>query len=159
MEETCPLETSVTAYKSKTASQPVTPTSPWERQVCVAPGSLCDRQLQRLHSMHNTDQTLKNFTRKKIKNNNNHDKERKPRSGSVYKLPVFSTPALNAPVFAVISPGWVASKFLHPAWPLPFTKSVQPVDAITEISPPLQLGHPPRIFYFNPPLPFNVAIR
>jgi len=78
----------------------------------------------------------KNYTRKKIKNKNNHNnKEKKPRGGSIYKLPVFSAPALNALVFAVISPGRAASEFLRSARPLSHTTSVRPVDAIAEPSP------------------------
>jgi len=92
--------------------------------------------------------------RKNINNHNN--KEKKPRSDSVYKLPVFSATALNASVFAVISPGWAASEFLRSARPLPHPTSVPPVDAIAETSPPLQLGHP--VVFFIPMLPYPSAL-
>jgi hypothetical protein len=87
-------------------------------------------------SFHRADQTLKNYTRKKIKNKNNHNnKEKKPSGGSIYKLPVFSAPALNAPVFAVISPGRATSEFLRSARQLSHHTSVRPVDAIAEPPP------------------------
>jgi hypothetical protein len=39
----------------------------------------------------------------------------------IYTLPVFSAPALDVPVFAVISLAWAAGEFLRPARPLPTT--------------------------------------
>lgn len=88
-------------------------------------------------SFQRADQTLKKLHQKENKKQNNHNnnKEKKPRGGSRYKLPVFSAPALNAPVFAVISPGRAASEFLRSARPLSHPTSVRPVDAIAEPSP------------------------
>jgi hypothetical protein len=108
------------------------------------------------------DQTLKKLHQKENKKNksNHNNKEKKPRGGSIYKLPVFSASALNTPVFAVISPGRAASEFLRSTKPLSHPPSVRPVDAIAEPSPcPLQLRHPLALFYFNSPLPLSLTIR